>query len=103
MRAFALQFSLVCVKETGYSERRIQVAIATVERWFFQAAKTLRSPAMEAMSIEQLLLSAWEEKGFVGQTRVPLGKSDVDVLAVNPVGGILFGEAKVREGSQRVY
>jgi len=34
---------------------------------------------MEAMCIETLLLSAWEE-GFVGKTRVPLDQSDVDVL-----------------------
>lgn len=38
---------------------------------------------MEAMSIETLLLSAWEEEGFVGKTRVPLGQSDVDVVAIH--------------------
>jgi hypothetical protein len=59
---------------------------------------------MEAMSIETLLLSAWEEEGFVGKTRVPLAMSDVDVLAIHAGKGVVrFGESKVREGSQRVY
>jgi len=59
---------------------------------------------MEAMSIESLLLSAWEEEGFVGKARVPLGSSDVDVLAIHAsTGAVRLGEAKVREGSQQVY
>ena len=59
---------------------------------------------MEAMSVETLLLSAWEEEGFVGKTRVPLEMSDVDVLAIHAGTGVVrFGEAKVREGSQKVY
>jgi hypothetical protein len=59
---------------------------------------------MEAMSVESLLLSAWEEEGFVGKTRVPLDQSDVDVLAVHAgEGKVRVGESKVREGSRRVY
>src|SRR5438128_2319771 len=59
---------------------------------------------MEPMSIERLLLAAWEEEGFVGKTRVPLGASDLDVLAVNlNTKTVRIGESKVREGSQRVY
>jgi hypothetical protein len=58
---------------------------------------------MEAMSIESLL-SAWEEEGFVGKTRVPLDQSDVDVLAIHAgEGKVRIGESKVREGSQTVY
>lgn len=59
---------------------------------------------MEAMSVEQLLLAAWEEEGFIGKTRVPVGASDLDVLAVNlNTRTVRTGESKVREGSQRVY
>jgi hypothetical protein len=59
---------------------------------------------MEAMSIETLLLSAWEEEGFVGKTRVPLDHSDVDVLAIHAnERKVRIGESKVREGSQTVY
>lgn len=59
---------------------------------------------MEAMSIESLLLSTWEEAGFVGKTRIPLALSDVDVLAIHAAGGkVRIGESKVREGSQKVY
>jgi hypothetical protein len=59
---------------------------------------------MEAMSIESLLLSAWEEEGFVGKTRVPIGTSDVDALAIHAVKGkVRVGEAKVREDSLKVY
>jgi hypothetical protein len=59
---------------------------------------------VEAMSIESLLLSAWEEEGFVGKTRVPLDQSDVDVLAIHAgEGKVCIGESKVREGSQKVY
>jgi hypothetical protein len=59
---------------------------------------------MEAMSIESLLLSAWEEEGFVGKTRVPLAMSDVEVLAIHAAEGkVRVGESKVREGSQAVY
>jgi hypothetical protein len=56
------------------------------------------------MSIESLVLSAWEEEGFVGRTRVPLAMSDVDVLAIHAgQGKVRVGEAKVRDGSQTVY
>ncbi len=59
---------------------------------------------MEAMSIESLVLSTWEEEGFVGKTRVPIGRSDVDVLAIHAgEKKVRIGEAKVREGSQKVY
>lgn len=59
---------------------------------------------MEAMSVESLLLAAWEEDGYVGKTRVPLARSDVDVLAVHAASGsVRLGEAKVRDGSQTVY
>jgi hypothetical protein len=59
---------------------------------------------MEAMSIESLLLSTWEEDGFVGKTRVPVAQSDVDALALKASEGkVRIGEAKVREGSQKVY
>ncbi len=59
---------------------------------------------MEAMSVESLLLSAWEEDGYVGKARVPVGPSDVDVLAVHAGrGSVRVGEAKVRDGSQTVY
>ncbi len=59
---------------------------------------------MEAMSIESLLLSTWEEDGFVGKARVPLGTSDVDVLAIHAQERkVRVGETKVREGSQKVY
>jgi hypothetical protein len=59
---------------------------------------------MEAMSVESLLLAAWEEKGFVGKTRVPLAMSDVDVLAIHAAEGkVRLGECKVRDGSQTVY
>ncbi len=58
---------------------------------------------MEAMSVESLLLSAWEEEGFIGKTRVPLDMSDVDVLAIHAgAGKVRVGESKVREGSQTV-
>lgn len=58
---------------------------------------------MEAMSVESLLLSAWEEDGYVGKTRVPIGDSDIDVLAIQPGSNIVrFGETKVTEGSQKV-
>jgi hypothetical protein len=63
-----------------------------------------RNNPVEAMSIESLLLSAWEEEGFVGKTRVPLDQSDVDVLAIHAgEGKIRIGESKVRDGSQMVY
>jgi hypothetical protein len=56
------------------------------------------------MTIETLLLAAYEMKGFVGKTRVPMGQSDVDALAIHPEEGkVLLGEAKVREGSQKLY
>ncbi|HJT76776.1 MAG TPA: hypothetical protein VJ739_06200 [Gemmataceae bacterium] len=56
------------------------------------------------MSIESLLLSAWEEEGFVGKTRIPLAMSDVDVLAIHAAEGkVRVGESKVREGSQTIY
>jgi hypothetical protein len=59
---------------------------------------------MEAMSIERLLLSSWEEKGFVGQTRVPIEQSDVDVLAVNYQSKTVgCGQCKVTEGPKKVY
>jgi hypothetical protein len=59
---------------------------------------------MEAMSIETLLLSTWEEDGFVGKARVPLDQSDVDVLAIHAgQQSVRVGECKVREGSQKVY
>jgi hypothetical protein len=59
---------------------------------------------MEAMSVEKLLLSIWEEEGFVGKTRVAVGPSDVDALAVKPTEGVVrIGEAKVREGCTLVY
>jgi hypothetical protein len=59
---------------------------------------------MEAMTIESLLLSVWEEDGFVGKTRVPVGSSDLDVLAIHAgQGKVRIGETKVREGSQKVY
>jgi hypothetical protein len=59
---------------------------------------------MEAMSVEMLLLSAWEEDGFVGKTRIPVGLSDVDALAVRPIdGAVRIGESKVREGCNLVY
>jgi hypothetical protein len=63
-----------------------------------------RHLTMEAMSVESLILSAWEEEGYVGRTRVPLGMSDVDVLAVNAnKGSVRVGESKVRNGSQFLY
>jgi hypothetical protein len=56
------------------------------------------------MSIESLLLSTWEEDGFVGKTRVPVGMSDIDVLAIlADEGGVRVGETKVPEGSQTIY
>jgi hypothetical protein len=59
---------------------------------------------MEAMSIESMLLSLWEEEHFVGKTRVPVGQSDVDVLALRVRDKrVRIGEAKIREGSRRVY
>lgn len=59
---------------------------------------------MEAMSIESLLLSSWEEDGFVGKTRVPVGASDVDVLAIHATERkVRVGESKVRGTSQALY
>jgi hypothetical protein len=59
---------------------------------------------MEAMSIESLLLSTWEEEGFIGKTRVPVGMSDIDVLAIHPAERrVRIGESKVRDGSQKIY
>lgn len=59
---------------------------------------------MEAMSVERMLLASWEEDGFIGRNRVPLGSADLDVLAVNyHTKTVRIGETKVREGSQRVY
>lgn len=59
---------------------------------------------MEAMGVETLLLSVWEEEGFIGRARVPFGQSDLDVLAFNPTrSAVRVGEAKVREGCNLVY
>lgn len=59
---------------------------------------------MEAMSIERLLLAAWEEEGFIGRNRVPIDSSDVDVLVVNArERRIRIGEVKVRMTSQHVF
>jgi hypothetical protein len=59
---------------------------------------------MEAMSVETMLLSSWEDVGFVGKTRVPIGQSDVDALAFRARDHwVRVGEAKVREGSRKMY
>jgi hypothetical protein len=59
---------------------------------------------MEAMSVEQMVLSSWEGDGFIGKNRVPIASSDLDALAVNYAKkAVRLGECKVREGSQRVY
>src|SRR5947209_20313986 len=59
---------------------------------------------MEAMSIERLLLATWEEEGFVGQTRVAIGNSDVDALAIHSQSQtVRLGQCKVTEGPKMVY
>jgi hypothetical protein len=56
------------------------------------------------MSVERLLLAAWEEEGFVGKNRVAIGSADLEVLAINVnTQTVRIGESKIREGSQRVY
>lgn len=59
---------------------------------------------MEAMSVESLLLAAWEEEGFIGRNRVPIGNSDIDALALNMhERRVRIGETKVRMTSQHVF
>src|SRR4051794_38474136 len=59
---------------------------------------------MEAMSIESLVLSAWEEEGYVGKNRVPIGNSDIDALAIHAGKRVVrIGESKIGGGSQHVF
>jgi hypothetical protein len=49
-------------------------------------------------SIEALLLSAWEEEGFIDRASTPVGMSDVDVPAAHASSRkVRVGESKVRE------
>jgi hypothetical protein len=58
---------------------------------------------MEAMSVETILLSPWEEEGLIGRTRVALDQSDVDVLAMSPNEGIVgVGETKVQRSPRAI-
>jgi hypothetical protein len=59
---------------------------------------------MEAMSVERILLSTWEQEDFVGKTRVPVRRSDVDALAMlAQEGRVRVGECKAWGNPKTVY
>lgn len=59
---------------------------------------------MEAMGVETLLLMCWEEEGYIGKARVPVGNADIDVLAFNSnQKEVRIGEVKAQKSASTVF